>query len=129
PLQADPALTGGGLRVLPFILAGSADVLAVVSGALEEQLLPQGMASADTALLAQDGFQARIEHARYLSAHDLAAMMAMQYENQGLSPLWNLIEAALLAPGSVEWLDAGPEPLPRLADGEEIGRAPWRGGV
>src|SRR5690606_40467220 len=76
PLQADPALTGGGLRVLPFILAGSADVLAVVSGALEEQLLPQGMASADTALLAQDGFQARIEHARYLSAHDLAAMMA-----------------------------------------------------
>ncbi|RRN59291.1 hypothetical protein EIM48_04495 [Pseudoxanthomonas sp. SGNA-20] len=118
PLQADPALTGGGLRVLPFILAGEPQTLAVVAGALEESLLPQGMAGADTALLAQDGFRARIEHARYLSAHDLAAMMAMQYDNQGLSALWNLIEAALLAPGSEEWLDAGPEPLLRLADGE-----------
>ena len=44
--------------------------------------------------------------------------MAMQYTNQGLAPLWNLIEAALLAPGAVEWLDAGPEPLLALADGE-----------
>src|SRR5690606_22195037 len=93
-------------------------VLEVVSGALEDQLLPQGMAGADTALLAQDGFQARIEHARYLSAHDLAAMMAMQYENQGLTPLWNLVEAALLSPATVEWLDQGPEPLLRLERGE-----------
>ena len=118
PLQADLALTGGGLRILPFILAGDAQVLEVVSGALEDQLLPQGMAGADTALLAQDGFQARIEHARYLSAHDLAAMMAMQYENQGLTPLWNLVEAALLSPATVEWLDQGPEPLLRLERGE-----------
>lgn len=118
PLQADPALAGGGLRVLPFVLAGPAEAVATVSAVLEEQLLAQGMAAADTALAAQDGFQARIEHARYLSAHDLAAMMAMQYDNQGLAPLWNLVESALLSPGAVEWLDAGPEPLLRLADGE-----------
>jgi len=118
PFQADPGLAGGGLRVLPFILAGDGPLLEEVAQALEDQLLQFGMAGAGTALQAQEGFRARIEHARYLSAHDLAAMMAMQYEHQGLAQLWNLVEAALLAPQSVEWLDAGPEPLLRLADGE-----------
>ncbi|WP_024868944.1 hypothetical protein [Pseudoxanthomonas suwonensis] len=118
PLQADPALVGGGLRVLPFILAGTTEALGPVAEALEEKLLALGMAQPETALLAQDGFEARIEHARYFSVHDLAAMMAMQYDNQGLSALWNLVEAALLAPQAVEWLDAGPEPLLRLEGGE-----------
>jgi len=118
PFQADPELAGGGLRVLPFVLAGPAAAVASVAEALEEKLLQFGMAGADTALLAQDGFQARIEHARYLTVHDLAAMMAMQYEHQGLAPLWTLVEAALLAPQAVEWLDAGPEPLLRLHGGQ-----------
>ncbi|KAF1693575.1 hypothetical protein [Pseudoxanthomonas koreensis] len=118
PFQAEPALAGGGLRVLPFLLSGDAGAVDAVADALEEKLLQFGMAAADTALLAQDGFGARIEHARYLTAHDLAAMMAMQYDNQGLAPLWNLVEAALLAPQAVEWLDAGAEPLLRLEGGE-----------
>ena len=42
----------------------------------------------------------------------------MQYDHQGLAPLWNLVEAALLAPDAVEWLDAGAEPLLRLEHGE-----------
>lgn len=118
PFQADPALAGGGLRVLPFLLAGDGAALAAVATALEEKLLALGMAQPDTALAAQDGFAARVEHARYFSVHDLAAMMAMQYGNQGLAPLWNLVEAALLAPASVEWVDQGPEPLLRLEHGE-----------
>ena len=118
PFQAEAALAGGGLRVLPFVLSGPIEAVAEVDQALEEKLLALGMAQADTALLAQDGFGARIEHARYLTVHDLAAMMAMQYDNQGLAPLWNLVEAALLAPQSVEWLDAGPEPLLCLEGGE-----------
>ena len=118
PLQAEPALAGGGLRVLPFLLVGDSTTAAAVAAALEDTLLQFGMAAADTALLAQDGFAARIEHARYLTGHDLAAMMAMQYDNQGLGPLWNLVEAALLSPRAVEWLDAGAEPLLRLEGGE-----------
>lgn len=118
PFQAEQALAGGGLRVLPFLLAGAGEAVAAVADELENKLLALGMAQADTALAAQDGFDARIEHARYLSAHDLAAMMAMQYDNQGLASLWNLVEAALLAPHSVEWLDQGPEPLLRLENGE-----------
>ncbi|MCC4603137.1 hypothetical protein [Xanthomonas campestris] len=118
PFQADAQLTGGGLRVLPFLLTGAPQIVATVAEAMEEVLLAQGMAQADTALLAQESFGARIEHARYLTAHDLAAMMSMQYDNQGLAPLWPLIEAALLAPTSEEWLEQAPEPVLRYVDGE-----------
>lgn len=118
PLQADLELAGGSLRVVPFVLQGAAALAEPVADALEDMLLAQGMAQPDTALLAQQAFGAQIEHARYLTVHDLAAMMSMQYDNQGLAPLWPLIEAALLAPQAEEWLDAAPEPLLRQAGGE-----------
>lgn len=116
PLRCDADLAGGGLRVLPFVLRGDA---ADAAGAqLEDVLLDRGMAAAETALALQDGLGAQIEHARYLSLHDLAAMMALQYRNVGLEPLWTLLETALLEPEAEAWLDAGPEPLARYADGE-----------
>ncbi|MGV8923755.1 MAG: hypothetical protein ACOH1L_10485 [Thermomonas sp.] len=116
PLRCDPALIGGGLRVMPFILRGEA---AADAGAqLESVLLDLGMAAADAALALQDGLGARIEHVRYLTLHDLIAMSAMQYANVGLEPLWTLLETALLEPDAEAWLDAGHEPLARYADGE-----------
>jgi hypothetical protein len=116
PLQADPALSGGGLRVMPFLLRGHA--ADAVGAELEDVLLDRGMAAADTALALQDGLGAVIEHVRYLSLHDLVAMIAMQYANVGLQPLWTLLETALLEPDAEAWLDAGQEPLARYADGE-----------
>lgn len=116
PLRADPHLAGGGLRVLPFALRG--DAAGEVGARLEDLLLDRGMAAADTALALQDGLGAQIEHARYLSLHDLAAMMALQYRNVGLEPLWTLLETALLEPDAEAWLDAGPEPLARYGEGE-----------
>ncbi len=121
PLQSDVALAGGGLRVLPFVLQGEAAT--TVGAQLEDVLLDRGMAAAGTALALQDGLGARIEHVRYLSLHDLVAMIAMQYSNVGLEPLWTLLEHALLGPALLEsaaeaWLDAGQEPLARYADGE-----------
>ncbi|WP_199910759.1 hypothetical protein [Xanthomonas fragariae] len=118
PFQADVQLTGGSLRVLPFLLCGDPEIVATVADAMEQVLLAQGMAQADTALLAQESFGARIEHARYLTTHDLAAMISIQYDNQGLAPLWPLIEAALLAPYTEQWLDQSPEPVLRYVDGE-----------
>ncbi|WP_374382288.1 hypothetical protein [Thermomonas sp.] len=116
PLHCDPALAGGGLRVLPFVLQGE-DVEAVAT-VLEAELLDRGMASAGLALALQDGLGASIEHARLLSLHDLLAMTALQYENAGLAPLWTLLEAALLEPDAEAWLDSAPEPLARYGDGE-----------
>ena len=116
PLQCEPDLAGGGLRVLPFVLRGAA--AAAAGEALEELLLDRGMAGADLALALQDGLGAQIEHARLLSLHDLASMMALQYRNVGLAPLWSLLQVALLEPGAEAWIDAGPEPLARYGDGE-----------
>lgn len=116
PLQCDPDLHGAGLRVLPFVLHG--DAARQAGDALEDLLLDRGMAAADTALALQDGLGAQVEHARYLSLHDLAAMIALQYRNTGLEALWPLLETALLEPAAEAWLDAPPEPLARYADGE-----------
>ena len=118
PLQADPDLRGGSLRVLPFVLRGDADAARAVDEQFEATLLERGMAAADTALLAQQAFGASAEHIRYLTAHDLAAMTAMQYQHQGLDRLWPLIETALLQPDAEQWLDDPPEPLLRYAGGE-----------
>lgn len=115
-LRPDTRLAGP-MRLLPFVLSGATEAMAAVSEQLEAVLLDTGMASADTALLAQDCFAASIEHSRYLTVHDLAAMTAMQYEHAGLGPLWPLIETALLSPDEECWLDAPPEPLVRYANG------------
>lgn len=118
PFAADADLGGGPLRVLPFMLSGEDHTVSEVAERLESVLLETGMAQADTALLAQQAFGAQIEHARYLTLHDLAAMTAMQYGHGGLEALWPIIETALLAPEQEQWLDAPPEPLLRYAGGE-----------
>ena len=114
--QAD--YLGGPLRLVPFVLGGDAEIAARVGDAYERDLMERGMARAATALLAQEAFGLRVEHARYLTLHDLAAMMALQYEHAGLAPLWPVLEAALLAPDAEEWLEQGPEPVVHYADRE-----------
>lgn len=117
-LAPDPGQVGGPLRILPFVLAGDDAIAARVGDAFERDLVETGMAGAATALLAQELFGLQVEHARYLTLHDLLAMTALQYEHAGLAPLWPLLEAALLAPDAEEWLDAPPEPLAHYHDGE-----------
>lgn len=100
------------------LISGASEQVAAVAEVLEEVLLTQGMVQANTALLAQAAFSAQIEHARYMTVHDLVAMMSIQYDNQGLGILWPLLEAALLSPRAEEWLDAPPQPLLRYRSGE-----------
>jgi len=92
--------------------------VARVGETLERDLMERGMAGAETALFAQEAFGLRVEHARYLTLHDLAAMMALQYEHAGLAPLWPVVEAALLAPEAEEWLEQAPEPVVHYIDRE-----------
>ena len=109
---------GGAFRVLPWTLRGARAPATRVGEHFESALLDTGMANADTALAAQQAFGVAIEHARHLTLHDLAAMMAMQYEHAGLGLAWPLLETALMAPAEECWLDAPPEPLVRYAYGE-----------
>jgi hypothetical protein len=99
-LMPDSAHAGGPLRILPFVLSGDDAVATRVGDAFERDLVETGMAGAATALLAQELFGLRVEHARYRTRHDLLAMIALQYVHAGLAPLWPLLEAALLAPGA-----------------------------
>jgi hypothetical protein len=117
-LTPSPDFAGGPLRLVPFVLGGDPSKVAPVGELFEHELLENGMAGAATALAAQSMFGLKVEHARYLTVHDLAAMTSLQYEHAGLAPLWPLIETALLAPESDAWLDAPPEPLIHYADGE-----------
>ena len=111
---------GGPLRLVPLLLGAAADdgVLAHVGDRFERELMERGMAGAATALLAQEAFGLQVEHARYLTVHDLAAMTAMQYEHAGLAALWPLLETALLQPEGEAWLDQLPEPLIHYTEGE-----------
>jgi hypothetical protein len=117
-LAPSPDYFGGPLRLVPFVLGGEAAIVAGVGDRFERELIERGMAGAATALAAQEAFGMQIEHARYLTAHDLAAMTALQYEHAGLAPLWPLLETALLEPDGDAWLDAPPEPLVHYAGSE-----------
>ncbi|HEV8694330.1 MAG TPA: hypothetical protein VGQ93_09135 [Lysobacter sp.] len=117
-LSPSPDYFGGPLRLVPFVLSGDPAVIARVGDQFERELIERGMAGADTALAAQAAFGLQVEHARYLTAHDLAAMTALQYEHAGLASLWPVLETALLEPDGEAWLDAPPEPLLHYADGE-----------
>ena len=97
--------------VFPVTAGIAVDTVAAVGDAFERDLIERGMAGAETALAAQEAFGLQVEHARYLTVHDLAAMTAMQYEHAGLSALWPLLETALLEPDGEAWLDQPPEPL------------------
>ncbi|MBP6309698.1 MAG: hypothetical protein KA350_03395 [Arenimonas sp.] len=110
-LQPDAIFQGGPLRLVPIVLSGPSSSMAQVKNKLEEDLMERGMAGAGTALLAQQLFSVAIEHARYMTLNDLVALMAMQYQHNGLEPVWPLIETALFAPKQTAWLDTAPEPL------------------
>jgi hypothetical protein len=110
-LQPNPDFQSGPMRLIPFVLSGPAASISAVQDRIETDLMERGMAGAGTALAAQGLFGAVIEHARYMTLHDLVALMAMQYGHNGLEPLWPIIETALFAPHKDVWLDAAPEPL------------------
>lgn len=110
-LQPNSDFQAGPLRLIPFVLSGPAASIAQVQNHMEAELMERGMAGAATALFAQHGFSVAIEHARYMTLHDLVALMAMQYQHNGLEPIWPMLETALFAPQQSVWLDAMPEPL------------------
>src|SRR5690625_1228066 len=53
-LAPAPEMTGGPMRLLPFVLTGEDAAVAAVGEIFERELLERGMAGADTALMAQD---------------------------------------------------------------------------
>lgn len=116
-LTPDPQFAGGPFRLMPLVLQGEPSDAIACADTFERLLLETGMASAATALFVQDHFKIPVEHIRYLTAFDLAAMMQLQYRHAGVDVVWPVIEAALM--GSTESLviDQSPEPLVAYENG------------
>lgn len=88
----------GPLRLMPMSLLAPAELAAELSDALEDQLIGRGEAGKHTADWLMRTLGMRLEHARYLSRDDVLAIASAQYASVNLAALWELLEAALLAP-------------------------------
>jgi hypothetical protein len=86
------------LLLVPFVLVGHGHDAEQVGAAMERDFEEKGLADSATSLFLNEAFSIRTEHARYLTHHDLCALMAMQFDHAGFSALWSIIECALLAP-------------------------------
>jgi hypothetical protein len=104
-LEPDARLIGSPLLLVPFVLVGHAHDAETVGAAMERDFEEKGLADSATTLFLNEAFSIRTEHARYLTRHDLCALMAMQYEHAGFSALWSIVECALLSPDRDETVD------------------------
>jgi hypothetical protein len=102
PLTPDPSLAGSPMLYLPWILQAAPEQGQALGEAMETELIGRGEAGTQTADYLMRTLGVRLEHARYLSRHDLMAMTCVQYEHAGLAPLWTVLEAALLDPHGTE---------------------------
>ncbi len=93
PHDSDAA---GPLLLVPIVLTGDADALRELASKTEEVLLNQGQARPETAISLIELFAVNPLHARYMTLHDLCAMLSMQLTHIGLPELWELLDAQLL---------------------------------
>lgn len=101
-LEPDATLVGGAMLLVPWMLSGPADRVQALGQRMELEFVARGEAGPHTADWLMRTLGVRMEHARYLTRHDLCAMMCIQLEHAGLSAFWQVLEAALFAPERVE---------------------------
>ena len=118
-LTPDPEFVPGPLKLMPLVLQGDPSVAIGCADTFERKLLETGMASAATALYVQTKFGLNVEHVRYMTAFDLAAMMQMQYDHAGVGFLWPIIEAGLMGRQGPLEINIPPEPVLQW-DGQSI---------
>ncbi len=75
-LEPDARLIGSPLLLVPFVLVGHAADAKQVGAQMERDFEEKGLADSNTALLLNEAFSIRVEHARYLTHHDLCALTA-----------------------------------------------------
>lgn len=124
--QLEPAeeFAEGPLRLLPISLLAPPELAEDLSEAVEDQLIGRGEAGKLTSDWLMRNLDMRLDHARYLSRNDVLAMASAQYSSVNLSALWDLLEAALLAPERSEaTMSARGLPL-QFADGRALALSP-----
>lgn len=117
-LEPEQALLGSPMLVLPWLLSGTDEAIATIGRQLEEHLLERGHAGAALALAIGDSFGVTVTHVRHMTVLDACALACAQYEHAGLGAVWQVIEAALLAPEVAR--------VAALPNGDRLA---WRGGI
>ncbi len=101
-LNPEPNTSAGPMLLIPILLIGEdPEALAELSCRAEEILINQGQVRPETAIALIELFGINPLHARYMTLHDLCAMLSMQLTHIGLPELWSLLDAQLLTGDSV----------------------------
>ncbi|MBL8300904.1 MAG: hypothetical protein JNN30_21390 [Rhodanobacteraceae bacterium] len=95
PIASDPP---SPLLLLPWTFSAASDIAEDLGSRMESVFMARGEAGRHTADFLMRTFGVRLEHARYLTRHDLCALICSQLEHAGYSALWQMLEFALLYP-------------------------------
>jgi hypothetical protein len=85
----------GPLLLLPVTFLGHEDDIAILSDALEDDLLQRGEVSAATQDCVSETFGIQALNMSYATVGDLCALLQVQMENGGFADLWALLAQAL----------------------------------
>jgi hypothetical protein len=88
----------GPLLILPLLFVGEQDAVKDIQRRLEAELLEKGRAEFKTDFCVRRLFGVQPENLAYATFNDLCALLKIQLDHGGLSPLWELLEGALFRP-------------------------------
>lgn len=97
-LTPEAGLGGGAMLLLPWMLSGPETLVQQLGQRMERDFVARGEAGSRTADFLMRTLGMRLEHARYLTRHDVCALTCVQMEHVGFSALWQMLELALLSP-------------------------------
>lgn len=97
-LQPTPERIPGALLLLPWSFSAGAELAADLGARMESVFMAKGEAGAHTADFLMRALDLRLQHARYMTRHDLCALLCAQMEHAGFSALWQMLEFGLLYP-------------------------------
>lgn len=95
PLVTDPP---SPLLLVPWTFSAPEGIAEDLGARMESVFMAKGEAGSATADFLMRTLGVRLEHARYLTRHDLCAMICSQLEHAGFSALWQMLEFVLLYP-------------------------------
>lgn len=97
-LQPEVQSVPGALLLLPWTFCADEALANDLGARMESVFMVKGEAGTQTADFLMRTLGLRLEHARYLTRHDLCALTCSQLEHAGFSALWQMLEFALLYP-------------------------------
>lgn len=98
-LQPSMEIPLGLLQALPIVVSGEQALIDRLSEEMEHRFFESGQLSAHSAKALEANFAIAVNHARFMTITDLNAMLNLQLEHFGFLPLWQLLDAAINAPG------------------------------